>query len=167
MSRNSMSSKEMMGNLQKLSIEQARTRLCNAYALRIDAYDYDRFIELWSEDAVFDVFGREFSGHEGVRSFLQAREGEMICRHIVTNVEIEVLDAETAKGACYTIAYRVQNALGNEPGPLLRPIFLMDCYSFFKRDPKRGWVFTRRNLRAVMAGEEQMLALRGHPWSPS
>jgi hypothetical protein len=157
---------EMMDPLQRNSIELACAKLCNAYALRLDAYDYDRFIELWSKDAVLDLFGREFSGLPAIRTFLEGREAEMICRHIVTNIEVDVLDAETAKGTCYTASYRVQNGLGSEPGPLTPPTFLMDCHSLFKLDPKRGWVFTRRNVRAAMAGEQQILALLGQPWSP-
>ena len=155
-----------MDEIQKQLIEHSCAKLCIAYALRIDAYDYDRFIDLWSEDAVFDVFGREIIGHQDIRMFLDSREAGMISRHVVTNIEIEALDAETAKGTCYTIAYRVQNGLGLEPGPLLPPIFLVDCHSTFKRDATRGWVFTRRDLRATMAGEAQLLAIHGHPWAP-
>src|SRR5882757_7028488 len=155
-----------MDILQRNSIELACAKLCNAYALRLDAYDYDRFIELWSEDAVLNLFGREFHGVKGIQTFLQGREAEMICRHVVTNIEVDVLDAETAKGICYTMSYRVQNGLGNEPGPIAPPTFLMDYDSSFKLDHKRGWVFTRRDVRAAMAGEQQILALLGHPWSP-
>ena len=111
-----------MDDIPRLSIECTCSRLCNAYALRIDALDYEGFADLWSEDA--------------------------------------------AKGACYTIAYRVQNGLGNDPALLSPLIFLMDCYSVFKRDPKRGWSFSKRELHATMAGEPQILALRDQPWAP-
>ena len=108
------------------AIERACSRLCNANALRIDAYDYEGFVDFRSSDVVLNIFRREYPGH-GRRFFLEAREARMICPHIVTNIEIEVIDAKTAKGVCYLSAYRAQNGLANGSGPLMPPIFLMGC----------------------------------------
>lgn len=153
-----------MNDVRRLVIKQACADLCSAYARTIDAYDYDGFLKLWSDDAVLDMLGREYRGHAGIRSYLEAREANMICRHLVTNVEIEVEDENTAQGTCYTISFVARNGLGKEPGPVGQPTFVVDYENFFLRDPARGWVFSRRKVRAAMAGEEQLAMLRGDAW---
>ncbi|HEU0222758.1 MAG TPA: nuclear transport factor 2 family protein [Paracoccaceae bacterium] len=150
-----------MNDLEKLLIERTCERLATSYANLLDAYDYEAFLDLWAEDAVLNMLGREFSGRQAIRRWLEGREPGMICRHLVTNIVTDVIDADRARGYCYTISYRVQNALGQEPGPLERPTFLVHYRSEFTRHPARGWLIARRDVVADMAGPAQRQAILG------
>ena len=51
-----------MDDLERLLSERACERLLHLYATRIDAYDYDGFVELWAEGGVWNVLGNVMSG---------------------------------------------------------------------------------------------------------
>jgi ketosteroid isomerase-like protein len=148
-----------MDDLKRLTIERACENLVNEYANLLDAYEYDAFINLWAEDAILDMLGTQHAGHAGIRRWLEGREPGMICRHLVTNVTTRIIDADNAAGSCYTIAFRAQNALGHEPGVLTDPTFLVSYRNHFRRDPQRGWLFSRRDVTADLVGAEQMRGL--------
>ncbi len=150
-----------MDDLNRMLIERACERLTNSYANLLDAYDYEGFMGLWADDAVLNMLGREHAGRAAIRTWLDTREPDMICRHLVTNIVTDVVDENSAKGFCYTLAYRVQGGRGREPGPLEQPTFLVQYHNEFRRDPDRGWVFARRIVSAAMVGPEQMRALQG------
>ncbi len=150
-----------MNEIDRMLIERTCERLVNSYANLLDAYSHDAFMELWADDAVLNMLGREHVGRAGIRAWLEAREPDMICRHFVTNNVTEVLSGISARGFCYTISYRVRNMLGREPGPLGPPTFIVQYRNQFQLDPERGWVFSRRDVEAAMAGEEQLQVLRG------
>jgi ketosteroid isomerase-like protein len=139
-----------MEALERMAAERACERLVNLYANRIDAYDYDGFASLFAEDAVLDMLGTEHRGLEGIRRFLEGRDRTMICRHLVTNVVIDVSDPDNATGCAYTIAYRVLNARGKAPARFEPPQFLVDYSDVFRRDLRRGWLFARRKATSQL-----------------
>lgn len=139
-----------MDILQRIACERDCERLVNTYANRIDAYDYDGFMELWTDDAVWNVLGRVWTGKAGIRQGLEVRDPTMICRHLVTNIVIDVIDQDRASGVCYTIAYRALNQRDRAPGPLDFPQFLVDYRDVFARDPRRGWLFARRDITSAL-----------------
>lgn len=150
-----------MNEIDMMLIERACARLVNHYANLLDAYDHDAFMELWTDDAVLDMLGRQYRGREAIRGWLEAREPDMICRHLVTNNVTDVLSGISARGFCYSIAYRVRGMRGHEPGLIEPPTFIVQYRNEFRLHPERGWVFSRRDVEAVMVGPEQMQALKG------
>ncbi len=148
-----------MDDLNRLMIERACERVVNRYANLLDAYDHDAFMELWADDAVLNMLGREYVGHAAIRGWLEAREPDMICRHLVTNIVTDVINGISATGVCYTIAYRARGQRGQEPGLIEPPTFVVRYFNEFALDPVRGWVFARRDVLADLAGEEQIRAL--------
>ena len=138
-----------MDEMNRMLAEHACTKLTYLYANRIDLYDYDGFMHLWAADASIDMLGTVFSGHAGIRRFLEGREREMICRHIVTNNVVDVIDATRAKGYCYSVAWRAQNMLGKAPAPIEEIRFIVEYHDEFVRDPQRGWLFQHRKVGAA------------------
>ena len=149
-----------MDDLTRLLHERACERLIHGFARALDAYDYDGVLRLWAEDAVFSALGHDYAGQAGLRDWLALREKDMICRHIVTNVVVEVIDDVTARASAYCSAWRIRGWRGREPGPMNPPAYVVDYADRFARDPVRGWRFSRREVTVALAGVEQRQALR-------
>jgi hypothetical protein len=149
-----------MDDLNRMLAERACEKLTHSYANLLDAYDHDRFLALWTDDAVLNMLGRDHHGRDGINGWLESRETDLICRHLVTNVVSDIIDDATARGFCYTIAYRARGWRGREPGPLEATPFLVQYESAFRKDPARGWLFSRRDVAAALVGAEQLAALQ-------
>lgn len=150
----------VMDDLIRLAHERACERLIHGFARALDLYDQDGVLRLWAEDGVFSVPGCDHPGHAGLRAWMGQREKDMICRHIVTNILVDVLDDTTATATAYCSAYRVRGWRGREPGPMMPPAYVVEYSDRFTRDPTRGWLFSRRAIAVVLAGVEQRQALR-------
>lgn len=148
-----------MNENERMAIEWQCARLANNYANRLDAYDYPGFLELFSDDAILNMLGREYAGKAAIAAWLDGREADMVCRHLVTNVTTDVIDERHATGFNYTISYRVRGWRGREPALFEAPTFLVEYRSVFVRGSS-GWLFARRGVSAALAGEEQMRLLR-------
>jgi hypothetical protein len=138
-----------MDDLERLLSERACERLLHLYANRIDAYDYDGFMELWAEGGVWNVLGNVMSGLPAIREGLERREDHLICRHFVTNAVIDVIDENRATGYCYTIAFRARHMRGKAPAQMETPQFIVEYHDAFVCDPARGWLFSRRDVTAA------------------
>jgi hypothetical protein len=146
-----------------MAIEWRCARLVNEYANRLDAYDYPGFLALFSDDAVLNMLGREFAGKPAIAGWLEGREADMVCRHLVTNVTTDVVDENHAAGFNYTVSYRARGWRGREPALFEPPTFLVEYRSRFVFDSSGQWRFSRRDVFAVLVGEEQMRLFRPDP----
>ena len=148
-----------MDLLTRIAAERDCERLVHDYANLLDAYDHDRFLALFAEDAVLAMLGRDHVGPAGIGAWLAAREQGMICRHLVTNLVVRLDGPDRALGTCYTLAFRAGQALDSPPGALTTPTFLVHYHDRFTRHPARGWLFSRREVVADLVGPDQMRAL--------
>ena len=139
-----------MDDMTLLLIERACERLVYRYARHLDAYDYDRFMELWADDATWNMLGNEMAGIDAIRAGLNARPSALLCRHLITNIIVDVESADRASSHCYTLSFHVPDARGQEPGPLEPPTFLVEYRDRFVRHPSRGWLFARRDITAPL-----------------
>ena len=137
-----------MDAAERMLAEHACARLCHLYAGRLDAYDYERFMELWADGATIVMLRSPLVGEAAIRGWLARREPDMICRHLVTNVVIDVIDADHARGSCYCIAFRARHMRGKEPGEMETPTFIVEYRDEFLHDARRGWLFARREVVA-------------------
>ena len=67
-----------MDAAERMLAEHACARLCHLYARRLDAYDYESFMELWADDATIVMLGNPYAGEAAIRSWLARREPDMI-----------------------------------------------------------------------------------------
>lgn len=139
-----------MDDVSRMLAEHACQRLVHSYANFIDAYDYDRFMGLWAEDAEWVIYGKPSRGHAAIRATLAARPDKSVVRHLMSNVVVDLTGPDRAEGRCYAVAYRADGWLGTQPAPLTLPRFLVDYRDRFVRDPARGWLFSRREIVSVL-----------------
>ena len=94
-----------MTDLEKFKIEQLCEKLSISYAHLLDFGRYDELAELFTIDAVLNA-GVLLEGRENIRLGLHKRSTKLRSRHVLTNIQTEILDGKTAKGVSYLSLYR-------------------------------------------------------------
>lgn len=93
---------------QKMLIEHSCARLINAFAIYNDAGRFEELVSLFTPDGRFarptapDNFTE---GRENILAAFRARPKERVGRHVMTNIQIEVIDETSARGLCYATLY--------------------------------------------------------------
>src|SRR5437868_14054106 len=64
------------------------------YCLTLDLDDVDAWIALFTDDATYEVYGRSFDGHEGLRKMLSGAPGGL---HLGGPPVIEMVDPDHAR----------------------------------------------------------------------
>lgn len=64
------------------------------YCLTLDQDDVDGWVELFLPDATYEVYGRTFEGHEGLRTMLEAAPRGL---HLGGPPVIEMVDSDRAR----------------------------------------------------------------------
>lgn len=92
----------MIGSLQdRAEIQELTAR----YAFYVDNRRVDDMVELWTDDGVFDASATGLSridGRAAIRRFFEETGPNAQARcHLMTNLIIDQLDGDEAKGTCY------------------------------------------------------------------
>ncbi len=98
-------------------IVDACTALFVSYARYVDFGEYDRFVELFTEDALLDL-GFTLQGKAQIRRSMSKRDPELRSRHILTNISIDVSDSSHASGIAYLTLYRHVGPETLSPAPI-------------------------------------------------
>ena len=91
-----------MDDLERMLAERACERLMHLYARYSDTGD-ERMPDIFAEDGVLEIYQR-LEGREGIRSGRAGRP-PLTMRHICSNLMVDVIDADNARGHCYVTAY--------------------------------------------------------------
>lgn len=89
----------------RLIIERACAALSIAYARHVDFGEYHLFARLFSPDGYLNA-GSPLHGREAIYAAMSRRPEQLRSRHVLTNVHIEVIDDEHARGISYLTLYR-------------------------------------------------------------
>ncbi|MEZ5557293.1 MAG: nuclear transport factor 2 family protein [Pseudomonadales bacterium] len=118
-----------------------------SYARAIDFRDYDHFLELFTTDAQLDT-GRPLKGLAAIRESLRHRPDELRSRHVMSNLFVDVLDAENARGIAYLTLYRHvgDDSVRFGPVPLDGPAAVGHYEDRYQRTAG-GWRFAARKLQ--------------------
>ena len=126
-----------------------------AYARALDFRDYDELANLFTENGVLDTV-RQAKGRAAIRASLHDRPDEIRTRHIITNVFVEVIDADTARGISYLSLYRHQGpeSLAAGPVPLDAPAAIGHYEDSFQRTSE-GWRLASRKLHLAFKNPDK------------
>ena len=134
------------------AIKQACRELADRYALYVDERLYDRFGEVFSEDAVLEAGGQR-RGLADIITGMGKRSVGLVSRHVITNSVVDVLDPENATGLCYLSLYRKLDAAGPDPALLEGPALIGVYHDTYRRTPL-GWRITHRSLSTTFRRPE-------------
>jgi ketosteroid isomerase-like protein len=143
-----------MDDTERLLIERACERLVQAYCHLTDHGRAAEVAELFTEDGVWVSAENTMSGRAGIqRGFLRRQENAArMSRHVCSNLLIEVMDSDTAKGVVYLTLYRHDGEPGRLLSPLEGPIMVGEYSDTFVRTAD-GWRFKRRDVTICFSRE--------------
>lgn len=113
-----------------------------------DERDWQGFADTFAPDGVFfraNQPTQPLTGREAILAALKARPADRLTRHLCTNVQIEVIDQDHAKGQCYLYLFSAtatppEKAMGGPADPVQRIGEYSDEY--VRTD--QGWRIARR-----------------------
>ena len=135
-----------MSAIELLLVREECRSLSVAYARALDFRDYDALANLFTDDGILDTV-RQAEGREAIRASLGERSDEIRTRHVITNMVVEVMDDDVARGLSYLCLYRHQGSesLLPEAVGFAAPAAVGHYEDGFRRTDA-GWRFTLRKL---------------------
>lgn len=127
----------------RLAIEQ----LIQRHAWLIDHGKADRIGELFCEDAVLRGIGPDKHGRAAIAEWGRQRAAltERRSRHLQSNILIEPLSPETARGWVALTLYRHDG-----PGEgLAMPLLIAEYADHYRQAPDGAWLFAERRLSVL------------------
>jgi hypothetical protein len=132
--------------LSLLSLERACARLVHGYARAADFGDSAAAAALFLEEGVLEMpGGKRFEGRAAIRKRLEEQPQGQVSRHVMTNLLVEPIDNDRARGFCYFTLYRGTRGAGQGPLPLEAPFIVGHYDDGYVRTPE-GWRFAQRRL---------------------
>jgi hypothetical protein len=136
-----------MNERDRQSIEQACARLVTAFHVHIDAFEHDAVLNLFASDAVWvHPMAGTLRGHAAFQAYLDSKSTKPQAMHITTNILIDVLDENHAKGRAYYTFY--YDGEGRAPAVLDVPMAVGQYRDEFIRT-EQGWKFSFREPKNV------------------
>ncbi len=128
------------------AIERRCTELVYASARLLDFRDYEGYTSLFTEQAELDM-GRSVTGQAAIFGLCMRRPADLRSRQVISNVFIEVLDDDNARGMNYVTIYEHVGdaALKAGPAPLHGPRVVGHFEDRYTRSAE-GWRISRRKL---------------------
>jgi hypothetical protein len=100
---------------------QTLTRFFNYF----DQWRYDDMADLFAPDGVWHRQGQALKGHVAIVSALNARSRTQTVRHVITNIQIDVLDASRAAFVLYVTAYMHDSGVKVTKPPKIQSPYLL------------------------------------------
>ena len=133
----------LLARVDELESRSAMRDLVSDYCIGFDRHDWDRFIAIWHEDAVWAIgepFG-DFSGHDGIHKavFEVLYPAWRETNHLTTNLRIEFTDADHAHSSCDV------DCMGASPDGVVQMVGATYHDTFERRDGR--WKISRREVQ--------------------
>ena len=152
-----------MTEIERLLIERACMRLMTDYNIHLDNADDEKFVSIFSADAVWRRATPEpvieWTGHDALRASLDMiiRQSPRLRRHLLTNARVNVISADEAEGFCINLC--VFGPKAKLPVPM-GGIELIAEYRDRYRRLEDGWKIVERELTRLIDLEAVALADR-------
>ena len=142
-----------MDALETLVAERDCTRLTYRYCRFADRGEASRLAELFTEDGLFQTPGMVLRGRAEIAHTFAQREAltDLQTLHLCTNIDIEVLDATTARGWVNLCLYRRWRDAGSSAPVALTTPSLVGSYDDAYARVDGRWLIVSRVQRVVFA----------------
>jgi len=121
---------------------QVLTRFFNYF----DQWRYQDMADLFAADGVWHRQGQALAGRAAILAALAERSTTQRVRHVVTNLQIDVLAADTAASLLYVTAYRHDSGAKQVDAPRIRAPYLLLVVPGRLRKAEAGWRIMRLEM---------------------
>lgn len=137
-----------MTELERLAAAHACERLVVRFHRLTNANEHLAVADLFTDDAVWHqpVMG-ELHGLTAIRAYLGGKLAGALTRHVITNIAIDVTDADSATGIAYFTHYHAEVG-GPVPAPSTNPMSVGRYDDSFVRTAQ-GWRFAARRAEVT------------------
>jgi uncharacterized protein (TIGR02246 family) len=137
-----------MDALTELVAKQACTDLVTRYALAVNAWDLDAFVDLFTADAVWQrPSAPPLHGQAEIRAFMVGQPTNRVLRHVLGGTHVELVDDSTARVWSQTTTYEQLGSIV-VPANLVGPLQLVE----YRDEQVRAdgtWRIARRDTAVV------------------
>ena len=136
-----------MDEIKRMLIERECARLVTNYCLFVDSRQYDRFLDVFTEDGVMGRGPKSpgFNGRKEIEAYLKVRRTDIYLKHVSANVIIDVIDENNATGMSYFTVYRKEGYVPGETIQPTAPAIVGEYRDRFVRDSDGKWRIKQRD----------------------
>lgn len=142
-----------MTEAEREAIKRACEEVNIAYARHVDFREMDALIDTFTVDCELEAMGQKMNGHKGLIKFMEDRPASRKSLHVLTNIWVNVLDADRAEGKTYFLNFR-NDAVASGPAPHTTPVMVGYMDDNYARTPG-GWKFSRRRIEIMFMNTNQ------------
>ena len=139
-----------MDLIERQTIEHECQRLAVQFTQIIDMGKSSQVADLFAKGGQFDVPGMLLENPEAIRALFAKREGSgKISKHVCTNILVDVISENQAKGVCYMTLYKYEGDPVEGPAPLDGPFYVGHYLDEFIKE-NGSWKFARRKAEMIL-----------------
>jgi hypothetical protein len=137
------------------NIEWDCSRLLVRFYNLLDQKRYQEMAALFTSNGVWVRLGKELVGPKGILEAMNERD-DWLTTHLVSNIEINVIDATHAETIQYVVQYRAENYdSASGPAPIPPPMGVL-CHRDQLVCDAGTWKFHRKTSRAVFVNRQRI-----------
>ncbi len=133
---------------ERIEIERACERIVYAYSRALDLGDMSGAADFFAEQGSFArpmAPDKVIQGREAIRAALMMRPKTLLTKHLATNVMIEVISREEARGLSYlTMISTTPQGAAPAPHVSAGPVYFGEIQDRFVREGGEWKIFERR-----------------------
>ena len=143
-----------MDSITRMQIEHECARLIKVYCNSIDAHDAERIGGLFAEDGVWQRPGNPpLQGRAAIKDFVAHHGTGAVSAHYVTNLVVDVEDADHASSNGYALVFRGKGSAAAGPLPMKLPALVVHYQHQFIRQTGQ-WYIKRKETRWLFRRDE-------------
>ena len=132
-------------------IESECQRLVHRYYHHVDHYEYEQAVALFTPDVDWIALGVKLDGRDEILQGLYGGLGAGTIRHVLSNIVVDVIDENHAKGRVYGTLYSSPDIRSDQHDGLIAfegPTQIVDGRDEYTRTDE-GWRISKRRGNAV------------------
>ena len=140
---------------ERRAIEWDCTQLLIRFYGLLDEMRYEELAGLFTDDGVWVRLGKELVGGAAILNAMSERN-DWLTAHVVSNIRIDIIDADTVETTQYVTLYRHECRDEAEgPAPVVPPLGILRHRDRLVR-VAGDWKFKRKTSRAIMANRDRV-----------
>ena len=132
---------------ERIEIERACERVIHAYSRALDVGEMSEAADYFAENGSFArpmAPGQVIEGREAIRAALLTRPKTLLTKHLATNVMIDVVSRDEARGLSYLTMISTTPGDGSAPHISAGPVYFGEIKDRFVREGGEWKILERR-----------------------